>query len=149
MPNVIEMPDVAEAIYYWITEDAACAAAHSGQVYQEVAPAEVSLPWIVVSVPSVTSDQVLSGPSGILTGQLQVDIYADDGVERKDMADAVRNALDGYRGRIKDVDFMSLRLNTQNQTWLQLDDGQDQGAFRELQTYTWWARAPVPTHYRA
>lgn len=108
----------------------------SEAVFARIVPQNQRAPFITFQ--RVTGNKIrdINGPSGLAQTSFQVDVYADAYLECKQLADAVRLILDGYRGtvtigadsvRIAGVSFQAERDF--------IDDGVDPKLYRSSVDY--------------
>lgn len=88
------------AIYALLSGDAAVAAIVATRIYPLEAPRDARAPLIIYARGGGNRWRSLTGPSGLAQAEIQVDAYAAEYEAVKDLARAVRHALDGFRGRV-------------------------------------------------
>jgi hypothetical protein len=94
------------------------------RVYPVVAPASASLPFITWRRTAVQRAQSLSGPMGMGTVLLAVDVYAETYGEARDIADKCRAVLDGYGTSVENyVSVRNVSLDTESDGVVQLAGG--------------------------
>ena len=94
------------------------------RVYPVVAPASASLPFITWRRTAVQRAQSLSGPMGMGTVLLAVDVYAETYGEARDIADKCRSVLDGYGTSVENyVSVRNVSLDTESDGVVQLAGG--------------------------
>jgi hypothetical protein len=100
-------------------------AAIAGQrVYPVIAPAAAALPFITWRRAGVLRQQTLSGPMGMPSVTLAIDLYAVTYEAVRDLADKVRLALDGYGGSPSDsVVVANVSLDNESDGFIQLAGG--------------------------
>lgn len=94
------MGDVEEGLFALLTGTAAVGAIVGDKVYPIEVPQGARPPWVVyfrVSGPRVRS---LDGPSGLAQPRFQVECQGATADQARGLANAVRRALDGYRGTV-------------------------------------------------
>lgn len=68
------------------------------RLYPDLAPAGPTRPYATMFVVSTTRDRRVTGPGGIARANVQVDAWAETSLSRATVAEALRVALDGFRG---------------------------------------------------
>ena len=102
----------------------AVAAVVGQRVYPVIAPATAEVPFITWRRSSVSRQQTLSGPMGMPTVTLAIDLYATTYEAVRDLADRVRVALDGYGGRPSDSAVVkNVSLDNEADGFIQLAGG--------------------------
>ena len=89
---------VEEAIQTILAADVAVSALIVARIYPSRLPDGATYPAIVYQRISGPRLHDLSGPSGYATPRIQLDLWAATYSEAKALAEAVREALDGYQG---------------------------------------------------
>lgn len=85
----------------------------STRIYPELAPENVTLPYVVFSVISTIPSDIKDGGSPIDRVNVQLDIYASTTVERDSIGEATRTALDRFSGTAGTVSVQSVRFDGQ------------------------------------
>ena len=117
--------------------DPAVAAVIAGRVYPVIAPASAALPFLTWRRQAVQREQTLSGPMGMPTVTLAVDIYAEGYEAVRELADACRACLDGFTGAVGN--YVSVRLVSllnESDGFVQLAGGDLPPVYSVTQTYT-------------
>src|SRR3989304_2505917 len=81
-----------------VAASAGTALAPAARINWGAHPQGAALPAIVLTVIGDAESHTLAGPDGLSQGRVQVDCYAASYKAAKQLARAVRAALDGYRG---------------------------------------------------
>lgn len=90
---------IEAAFFSFLSSNSAVAALVGTRIYEEIAPQKEARALIVYQVISETRDAYsLQGANGQVETRLQVKCYAESAVARRVLKDAVRMALDGYKG---------------------------------------------------
>lgn len=88
--------------------DPAVASLVAGRIYPVIAPASAALPFVTWRRQGVQREQSLSGPVGMPTVTLAVDLFAEGYESVRELADAARRCLDGWGGGVGN--YVSVRL---------------------------------------
>lgn len=101
--------------------DPAVAALAGIRVYPVIAPADAALPFLTWRRSGIQRQHTLSGPLGLPTVVLTVDAYAETYETVRELADRIRQALDGYGGRTTDsVVVNHVSLDNESDGFIQL-----------------------------
>lgn len=120
-----------------IVADPAVAAVVGTRVYPVIAPAAADLPFITWRRSSVQRSHSLSGPTGMPTVVLSVDLYAVTYEAVRELADRVRLALDGYGGTPADsISVQHVSLDNESDGFIQLAGGDIPPVYSVTQTYS-------------
>jgi hypothetical protein len=93
-------------------------------VYPVVAPASADLPFVTWRRTGVQRNQTLGGPMGMGVVLLAVDVFAVTYGEARDIADKVRQVLDGYGTSVANyVSVRNVSLDTESDGVVQLAGG--------------------------
>jgi hypothetical protein len=104
--------------------DPGVAAIIGQRVYPVIAPAAADIPFATWRRSAVQRQHTLSGPMGLPTVILAVDLYALTYEGVRDLADKVRIALDGYGGSPSDsVSVANVSLDNESDGFIQLAGG--------------------------
>ena len=99
---------IESALYDKLTGTAALTAligsGNDCRLYPELAPASTTKPYVTFSTISTTRSRHFAGitNSQVDFARVQVDIWAATSVSRRDTAEAVRDAMDGFSGAMGD-----------------------------------------------
>jgi hypothetical protein len=80
------------------------------RVYPHRLPRDATLPALTYSRVDTVRPRSHSGPSGLPTPRIQLDVWANDPDSADAIAEALRIRLDGYRGQMGDVPVGSVEL---------------------------------------
>lgn len=106
------------------------------RVYPVIAPASAALPFATWRRLSVTREMTLSGPLGMPTVSLALDIYAESYAAVRQIADRVRRVLDGFRGGSGNYMHVSIvSIQSESDGFVQLAGGDLPPVYSVTQTY--------------
>ena len=115
-------------------------------VMQGFVSAGTALPYIVIHAIGGSPHGYFANAAAIGEHTYQIDAYAASGTVRDNMAEAIRNAIDGYAGLVGTVSIRNIILDPQANTIEGLDSGRETPIFRaRIDARVWFAQA-VPTH---
>jgi hypothetical protein len=120
-----------------LTGDPRVAAIIADRVFPVIAPASAAIPFAVWRRQAVNREQSLSGPVGLPTVTLALDMYAETYEAVRDLADACREALDGYGGSLgNSISVRLVSLLNESDGFVQLAGGDLPPVYSVTQTYT-------------
>jgi hypothetical protein len=107
------------------------------RVYPVIAPASAAIPFITWRRQAVQREATLSGPSGIATVTLAVDMYATTYEGVRELADRCRVVLDGFNGALGNwISVRNVSLLSESDGFVQLAGGELPAVYSVTQTYT-------------
>lgn len=120
-----------------IAADPAVAALLGERIWPVVAPHSASLPFATWRRTGVQRSQTLSGPMGMATVLLAVDVFSTTYEEARDIADRVRSVLDGWGGPVSEyVSVRNVSLDTESDGFVQLAGGDLPPVYQVTQSYS-------------
>ena len=107
------------------------------RVYPVIAPASAAIPFVTWRRQAVQREATLSGPSGIATVTLAVDMYATTYEGVRELADRCRAVLDGFSGALGNwISVRNVSLLSESDGFVQLAGGELPAVYSVTQTYT-------------
>jgi hypothetical protein len=107
------------------------------RVYPVIAPASAAIPFITWRRQAVQREATLSGPSGIATVTLAVDMYATTYEGVRELADRCRQTLDGFNASLGNwISVRNVSLLSESDGFVQLAGGELPAVYSVTQTYT-------------
>jgi hypothetical protein len=107
------------------------------RVYPVIAPASAAIPFVTWRRQAVQREATLSGPSGIATVTLAVDMYATTYEGVRELADRCREILDGFNGALGNwISVRNVSLLSESDGFVQLAGGELPAVYSVTQTYT-------------
>lgn len=107
------------------------------RIYPVIAPASAALPFATWRRQAVQREMTLSGPSGMPVVTLALDIYDTTYAGVREIADRVREVLDGFRGGMGNYARVALvNLLNESDGFVQLAGGDLPPVYSVTQTYT-------------
>lgn len=94
------MATIKEGMRAYLLADAAIAAVVGGKCHDNQVPEQSSLPWIWYRRTGREAERLLDGTESIVTTRFAVECAADNPSGAEDLADLVRDRLDGQAGDI-------------------------------------------------
>jgi hypothetical protein len=89
---------IESAFYSYLTSKPAITALVSTRIYPLLAPDTPTYPFITYTVFGEGHDHDFSGATGLVDLTMQCDVWAKTVIDRSDITEALRNALDGFTG---------------------------------------------------
>lgn len=105
------------------------------RVYPIVAPVSAGLPFAVYQRSTIERNQTLSQPLGVPRVSVQVDTYAATYEQAREIADAMRQNLDGWNGSAYGVDVKHVALDSERDGFVQLDGSELPPVYQITQTF--------------
>jgi hypothetical protein len=122
-----------------ITSDASITSHVGYRVYPHLAPAVDDLPFISWRRVAIRREQTLAFPMGVPTVQLEYLIFAESYLESRQIADAMRAALDGFTGSFDNTQVRQTSLESESDEVVALDGAELPAVYSVAQTYdVWW-----------
>jgi hypothetical protein len=120
-----------------LTGDPRVAGIIADRVFPVLAPASAAIPFAVWRRQAVNREQTLGGPVGLPTVTLSLDMYAETYEAVRDLADACREALDGWGGSLgNSISVRLVSLLNESDGFVQLAGGDLPPVYSVTQTYT-------------
>lgn len=120
-----------------IAADPAVAALLGERIWPVIAPQSASLPFATWRRTGVQRSQTLSGPMGMATVLLAVDVFSATYEEARDIADRVRSVLDGWGGAVSEyVSVRNVSLDSESDGFVQLAGGDLPPVYQVTQSYS-------------
>lgn len=116
-------------------------------IYCELSPQDEEFPRLVFCCITEESIRTQAGCSGLVKGQLVIELYSTSSSERREMTLAVQDALNGLKWR-ELVDFscrlISLGKSDNSTETFQTDSGSDQYVYLAALTFDIWYTETIP-----
>lgn len=103
---------VEAAIYALMMASSEISGAADDRIYPLVAPDCVATPYITYQRISGERWNSLAGSVGKAQPRIQIDVWAETYAAAKQLGDAIRRALDGYRGTVGGIRIGALRIES-------------------------------------
>lgn len=109
------------------------------RVFPVVAPVSAGLPFVVYQRAQIERSQTLATPLGLPRVSVQFDLYAATYEEGRQLADTMRETLDGWTGSAYGVVISQTSLENERDGFVQLDGSELPPVYQITQTYdVWW-----------
>lgn len=129
-----------EAVYKLLMDDDALVALVKRQIYRGFRSQSQELPCVTFLRVSTTPSNGAKGSTGTEHILIQVDCWARRSSEAREVAEAVKNAMDGW-SRESSPSIGSAILNDERDDSESPDDGGQLAEFRVIQTWSIWQQA--------
>ena len=109
------------------------------KVYAVMAPQSATYPFIVYRRTSIDREQTLGSPMGVPRVSVEYQVFAGSYEAAREVADAVRAALDGYGGSVLGCTVSQTSLEAEADDFVTLQGGDLPPAYQITMTFdTWW-----------
>jgi hypothetical protein len=105
------------------------------RIYSPPAPRDTPTPYITLSVINSKTERHIVSLNDVVDTVMQIDCWGATSASVSALASAVRNAVDGYHGEMREKTVFSIILDNEIETREELNDGSQQLAHRKAQTY--------------
>ena len=123
---------IESAIHYILVNDATVKAITT-RCYPVIIPQNPTCPLILFTKITGHRDHHLSGPSGVAHPRFQIEAWAETYAGAKELADAIREALDGYSGTAKSTAIHSCLIDSERDVY-----ESEIEVYRVIQDYFFW-----------
>jgi hypothetical protein len=101
---------IEEALYSILSNDATLLALTSTRIYPNILQQAVIMPAVTYQQISGQRDEVMTSPTGFVESRFQINGWSDTYSETRDVANAIRGALDGFSGTVSSVEIEAIHL---------------------------------------
>lgn len=109
------------------------------RVYPVIAPATAGLPFVTWRRVGVRRQQTLAAPMGMAITSVEYSIYGATYEQAREVADAMRQVLDGYGGTANNTEVKQTSLEQESDDFVTLAGAELPPAFQITQQYdTFW-----------
>jgi hypothetical protein len=105
------------------------------RIFPILAPQTAALPFIVWRRSGISREHTLSGPMGVPTVSVEMQLLATTYEQARDLADKVRVVLDGYGGSLNNTEVKHVSLEQESDDFVQLAGGDLPPVYQVTQTY--------------
>lgn len=138
---------IESALYSYLSNKASVTALVSDRIYPQVAPQGTAYPFVTFNVLSEDTQHDMSGASGLTNVAMQIDAWCETVADRVSVSEALRNALDGFRGAMGTESLhISNFFMTDRQNFVEGDtEGKAHPLYRSSMDFSIWHAESVPT----
>jgi len=137
---------IKTALYDLLSGSTAVKALTSTRIYPMVAPDSADKPFIVYQRITAEHAHHLADPGGLVSSTFQISIYASSSLSSWNVAEAVRNLLDGYINASGTPVIQSIALQNEIDDYEAPTDASQGGVFSVKQDYGIWYEEATPTN---
>lgn len=105
------------------------------RTYPVLAPMSAALPFVTYQRSLIERNQTLSLPVGVPRVSVEMATYAATYEAAREVADALRSALDGWSGSAYGVEVKHVALETERDGFVQLDGSELPPVYQITQTF--------------
>lgn len=125
-----------------LTSDPDVGALVGTKVYPVVAPAEATYPFVTWRRVQVQRQQTLANPMGVPKVTIDYSIYGATYDQARQVADAMRQVLDGYRGTVDNTTVQYASLENESDDFVSLTGAELPPSYQIVMTIeTWWTES--------
>lgn len=106
------------------------------RVYPLLAPKTAALPFVAYRRSGIERTQTIGGPVGTPRVRVEFGVYATTYEAARDVADAMRKVLDGYKGTVDNTEVKYVALDDESDDFVQLAGADLPAVYQVTQTYT-------------
>lgn len=132
-------------LFDFLKADVAVAALVNDRIFAIKAPESADYPSVTITRVNNNHENNMLGSSGLSRATYQIDTWALSSPSAESVSDALRDALDGFRGDMGGVDVRSIFLVADEDIAETPKDGSQNFIFRTRQDYTINHRESIPT----
>jgi len=135
---------IEQSLYQYLSGIEAITNIVGTSIYHHHLPQSAEFPVLTFQLISSRHEHDLLGAAGIVTARYQVDCWSYSLSEAATMAEAVRQALQGFSGDMEDTEILFIVLDDQNNLDEAPKDGSDNWLYRREQDYLIKYRESIP-----
>ena len=136
------MAVIEEALVAILQADATVSGLVNDRIYPLVAPVGAELPAITYQRISGVRMETLQGPTGLAAPRFQFSCLANTYSQAKSLANAVRQALDGYSGTVNGVVIDSILCKNEQDGFNAADDENEESYLVYVDMTVWHHETP-------
>jgi hypothetical protein len=136
---------IESAIYTLLAADTDLTDLVSTRIYDDAADQNPTLPYLTVFRVSEPHTHEMQGAAGMTHPRMQIDVFAENGISRFATTEAVREALDGYRGTSDSVVISKCFLVNRFDQYEDPVEGERFGTWRSTMDFEISHAESVPT----
>ena len=133
-------------LFAYLNADAPLTVLVGARIFPQIAPPSASFPRVTITRIVNGHERHMLASSGLSRATYQIDSWALNSPSVEAVAEALRNALDGFIGKLMGgIDIRSIFLVDENDNIEEPTDGSDNSIYRISQDYTINHRESIPT----
>lgn len=130
---MLKLPEAV--IRHAVISDASITQYIGHRAYYDIAASEDALPFLTFRRSAIEREQTLGLPMGVPRVSVEVTIYALTRLASREIADAVREVLDGYEGSYDNTTVRQVALESESDEIVALDGAELPTVYAVSQTY--------------
>lgn len=137
-----------DAVYDYLSSHASIVALVGIRIYPGIAPKSAIRPYITFNLLSARPTHHAGGSSGFVNEDIQIDAWGDNTVDVENVAEAVRESLDGMQTKnigTPPMFISSAELRTKHIDMFAPTRSDQKAIYRASSDYTIWRSESVPT----
>lgn len=139
------MADIGRGVRTYLAAQTPVSDLVSTRIYPDALPQDATLPCIVYTVISDTSEHHLTAAAGIGFALVQVDCFAATRLSATAVSEAVRGEMDGYRGAMGSETVRVCHLTNRFFEYGVPEAGDDVGLYRSMLEFRIGHTESIPT----
>ncbi|MCP5017108.1 MAG: DUF3168 domain-containing protein [Ketobacter sp.] len=138
---------IESAIYSHLSTKSSITALVSDRIYPQIAPNSAEYPFITYNIVTEDHDHSMGGATGLANLILQLDVWASTVPTQVSLSEALRNALDGFKGLMgsEDLDIRNCFLQNRASFFEPRTEGKEIPDYRTTLDFSIWHVETVPT----
>lgn len=109
--------NIEDGLYKYLCADAGVSAIVSSRVYPLVMPQKTTLPATTYQTTALKPDRNLAGNTGRMTATIRINAWAETYTEAKNLAEALRTALNDYSGAMGSDTIQRSGVESETDGW--------------------------------
>jgi len=138
------LPSLQRALYAYLSLHAPLTALVATRVYPSIAPSSAAFPYVTVQRLAVASLYHMGGASATFDTLVQVDCWSLSAIEAQQVAQVIRQSLDGFRGTWDGLEVDGVFVENELDDAEPADDGSQRIFYRTILTLACWHEREAP-----
>ncbi len=135
---------IEKALFDYMSNHASIAGQVSDRIYPDVAPENTDYPLITFTVIAESHVHHMEGASGLVNPSIQIDVWATKVSDRAITSEAIRGAMDGFRGVMDDIEIRNCFLIDKTNFIESPQQGEGKPVYRASIDFSIWHVEDVP-----
>jgi len=124
------MATIKDGLYTYLVSKSEITDLVGLKIFPNQAPNSSELPYITVARVASDGEHHLSDASKQVTDTFELEVFGRDSIEVENIAEAIRDKVDGFRGLMGSTEVGSALIVSQNDDFIVDDQGTDIQSFR-------------------
>lgn len=139
------MADLGKGIRTYLLNQTSITDLVSTRIYPSTFPEGVIFPAVRYTIVSQFRQQLVGGASGMVESSVQFDVYASTHISANQIAEALREVLQGFSGSMGSEYVWSVQMSTGREMYEAAADASDEGLYRVIMDFAVMFEESVPT----